>query len=71
LVISLRGIFYLDELLGRTAATLDASASGDEKCTCGANDGKNGCWIFRGVDATALSIQREGDGRENGDAGEY
>jgi hypothetical protein len=59
----------LDELLGRTAASLDASTNGDEKCTCGADDSENGCWIFWGVYATALSIEREGDGREEGDAG--
>jgi hypothetical protein len=69
MVISLRGSFCLDELLGRTAAGLDASTNRDEKCTCGADDSKNGCWIFWGVHATALSIQREGDGREEGDAG--
>jgi len=69
MVIGLRGSFYLDELLGRTAASLDASTNRYEKCTCGADDSKNGCWIFWGVHATALSIQREGDGREEGDAG--
>src|SRR6266576_5347387 len=49
MVISLRGSFYLDELPGRVAASLDASTNRDEKCTCGADDSKNGCWIFWGV----------------------
>jgi hypothetical protein len=60
---------YSDELLGRIAASLDACTSRDEKCTCGADNSKDSCWIFRGVYATALSIKREGDGREEGDAG--
>jgi hypothetical protein len=52
-------------------ASFDACTDRYEKCTCGADDSKDSCWIFRGVDTTALPIKREGDGREEGDASKY
>jgi hypothetical protein len=55
-------------LLGVTAS-FDTCANRHEKCTCRTDYSENCRWIFRGVNATVLSIQREGDGREEGDAG--
>jgi hypothetical protein len=52
------------------ATSLDASTYLNKKCACRAYDCQNCGWILRGVDATVLSVQREGDGREEGDAGE-
>jgi hypothetical protein len=65
---SIKWLTLVEFLLGRVAASLDASTNRYEKCACGADDSKNGCWIFWGFHATALSIQGEGDGREEGDA---
>jgi hypothetical protein len=62
-----RGSAYL---LGITTS-LDASANGNEKCTCRTYYSEDSRWIFRGVDTSVLSIQREGDGREEGDTGKY
>jgi len=58
-------------LLGRVATSLDASTYRNEKCTCGAYNCKNCSRILGGVHASVLTIQREGDGRDEGDAGEY
>jgi hypothetical protein len=57
-------------LLGITSS-LDARTNGNEKCTCRTYYSKDCRWIFRGVDTPVLTIQREGDGREEGDAGKY
>jgi hypothetical protein len=49
-------------LFGLAATGFDASTCRNEKCTRRAYNGKNSCWIFRGFSASALRIEREGDG---------
>jgi hypothetical protein len=61
-----RGVY----LLGVTAS-LDARANRHEKCTCRTDYSEDCRWIFRGINTSVLSIQREGDGREEGDTSKY
>ena len=61
----------MEFLLRRITTSLDTSTSRDEKRTCRAHNRKNRRWIFRGIYTTVLSMEGEGDGREEGDAGEY
>jgi hypothetical protein len=62
---------FVEFLLGRITTSLDAGTNRNEERTCGAHNSKDSRWIFRGVNTSVLSIQREGDGREEGDAGKY
>ena len=41
-----------------SATGLDAGTCRDEECPSGTNDGKNSSWVFGGVDAAVLRVER-------------
>jgi hypothetical protein len=51
-----------ERLFGGTAAGFDAGAGRGKKRSGGADYGKDSGGIFRGVIASTLCVQREGDG---------
>jgi hypothetical protein len=52
------------------ASGFDAGACGGKKCSCGADYGEDCGWILRGVIASALCVQRKGDGEKESEAEE-
>ena len=58
---------YSFELFGRTAARLDAGARGGEECSCGSDYGKDRGWVFGGLYAAILRVERVSD-EEEGEA---
>ena len=63
--------FFVSELFGRTAACFDAGARRSKKRSGRADYGENSSWVFWGVGAAILSVQREGDGEKESEAEEY
>ena len=46
------------------AAGFDAGSSGSKKCSCGTDGGEDCGWIFWGVGAAVLGMEREGNGKK-------
>ena len=64
-------VFLCSELFGRTAAGFDAGARRSKKRSGRADYGENSSWVFWGVGAAILRVQREGDGEKESEAEEY
>ena len=70
-----RGLLCLGDVSGDlfrgAAAGFDSGACRSEERSCGADYGKNGRWVFRGVGAAVLCVQREGDGEQESEADKH
>ena len=62
--------FVCCELFGRTAAGFDAGARRSKKRSGRADYSENSSWVFRGIRAAILCMQREGDGENESEAEE-
>jgi hypothetical protein len=62
---------YSFELFGRMAAGFDAGARRSKKRSGRADYSENSSWVFRGVGAAILRVQREGDAEKESEAEEY
>jgi hypothetical protein len=63
-------VFLCGELFGKTAAGFDAGARRSKKRSGRADYSENSCWVFRGLGAAILCVQREGDGEKESEAEE-
>jgi hypothetical protein len=63
-------VFLCSQLFGGTAFGFDAGAGRSKKRSGRADYGENSSWVFWGVGAAILCVQREGNGEKESEAEE-